>query len=793
MADLSALEQQYGLPAGLLSAVQQTESGGNPNAISPAGALGLFQFLPSTAKQYGIDPLNPDQAAQGAAQMYSDLLGKYNGDLPSALAAYNWGQGNVDRKGLANAPAETQGYISKIMGQIGSTIIPSANASEMPNLDHLSDDQLQAIADGKKPAIATDMFGGEPTKSIQDLMPNGDLSHLSDEQLQTIADGKPSPQDLMGKLQSFVAEKPEDNYFGLIPAFKSLGRGALGMMQDIAGEGQPVGSNLNTDEINALFALSPASAATTAAKPISALSSIGKTIGEDNGRIPPSGGLSDLVDNGANPAGQATSVPPAAGGASNAASAVNGAGVPSGSVVAPAAAKMTKAQSKAEEILLQALKTEGIDPADVATSLEKTKSLGLPLRALDLVTNNVGGVQTQGRNILGLADAAANMPGEGAKIAGDIAMRGQSSRDRLATTFDKFIGGNDFYGMANVADEEGKAASPLYQGAFKANQNMASPKIDRILSTPAGQKALAGARESMLNEMDKMGVADPELTQQAKDAGLALQNGGVSSGLKMRTLDYVKQELDAQARAMKQSAATGNATTRDWTRINDLATGLRSEMDKLDVTAKSETPGLYAQARKQAATKPQMQDALEQGRGFMKMDPEEIQAFMQNKHTSQPEKMSFTTGVRRSLQDTMDSLGDNAQAISRVWKENIRDRLKYLSPSDKDLANFSDIMNHEQNMARNNNVLARGSQTFSRAQYADQITANNPTKVSSALRFALTPKQAAVDAGAKFLDSKLQKSAEKMTNETAGEIMKYLGASHDQAGLWRALATRVKK
>lgn len=117
---LTQLEQQYGLPPGLLAVQAQTESGGNAGAVSPKGALGLFQFMPETAKQYGIDPLDPTQAAEGAARMNADMLKKYNGDIPSALAAYNWGSGNVDRKGLDNAPEETRNYISNIMAALGS-------------------------------------------------------------------------------------------------------------------------------------------------------------------------------------------------------------------------------------------------------------------------------------------------------------------------------------------------------------------------------------------------------------------------------------------------------------------------------------------------------------------------------------------------------------------------------------------------------------------------------------------------------------------------------------------------
>lgn len=121
--NLTQLEQQHGLPSGLLSAVMQQESGGRVRAVSPAGAQGPFQFMPGTAQQYGIDPFDPQQSAQGAARMYADLSKKYGGDLPKMLAGYNWGQGNVDRKGLENAPEETRNYINSIMGRLQAAAI----------------------------------------------------------------------------------------------------------------------------------------------------------------------------------------------------------------------------------------------------------------------------------------------------------------------------------------------------------------------------------------------------------------------------------------------------------------------------------------------------------------------------------------------------------------------------------------------------------------------------------------------------------------------------------------------
>lgn len=117
--NLSALEQQHGLPSGLLQSVMAAESAGNVNAVSPKGAQGLFQFMPETAKAYGINPLDPQQAAVGAARMYGDLSKQYSGDVPSMLAAYNWGSGNLAKKGMQNAPQETRDYISKVQTGMG--------------------------------------------------------------------------------------------------------------------------------------------------------------------------------------------------------------------------------------------------------------------------------------------------------------------------------------------------------------------------------------------------------------------------------------------------------------------------------------------------------------------------------------------------------------------------------------------------------------------------------------------------------------------------------------------------
>ena len=119
--NLAGLEEQHDLPSGLLNAVMQQESAGKPNAVSPKGARGLFQLMPNTAAQYGVDPENPIQAARAAAKMYGELFRKYGGDIEKALAGYNWGQGNVDRKGMARISGETRDYIQKVKANMGTS------------------------------------------------------------------------------------------------------------------------------------------------------------------------------------------------------------------------------------------------------------------------------------------------------------------------------------------------------------------------------------------------------------------------------------------------------------------------------------------------------------------------------------------------------------------------------------------------------------------------------------------------------------------------------------------------
>lgn len=130
---MGKLEALYNLPAGLLRSVALTESGGDQFAVSGAGAQGMFQFMPGTARDMGLrgnDVFNPMKAAEAAARYLSMLLQKNGGDLNKTLASYNWGIGNVQKYGMALMPGETRQYIPKVLSNMpgsGATLNQETN------------------------------------------------------------------------------------------------------------------------------------------------------------------------------------------------------------------------------------------------------------------------------------------------------------------------------------------------------------------------------------------------------------------------------------------------------------------------------------------------------------------------------------------------------------------------------------------------------------------------------------------------------------------------------------------
>lgn len=122
MADYSQIvaqaSAQSGVPSSLISSVIAAESSGNPFAVSKAGAQGLMQLEPGTASDLGVSNVfDPEENIMAGATYLAQLLQRFGGSVSTALAAYDFGQGNVSQ-GKA-WPAETQSYVSKVLAGAG--------------------------------------------------------------------------------------------------------------------------------------------------------------------------------------------------------------------------------------------------------------------------------------------------------------------------------------------------------------------------------------------------------------------------------------------------------------------------------------------------------------------------------------------------------------------------------------------------------------------------------------------------------------------------------------------------
>ncbi|HEY3265994.1 MAG TPA: lytic transglycosylase domain-containing protein [Armatimonadota bacterium] len=118
IADASA---RHGVDPAILRSVIKAESGFNPKAVSSAGAQGLMQLMPATARALGVaDSFDPAQNIDGGARYLRHLLDKFGGNTSLAVAAYNAGPGSVEKYGGVPPFAETREYVQRVTGLINS-------------------------------------------------------------------------------------------------------------------------------------------------------------------------------------------------------------------------------------------------------------------------------------------------------------------------------------------------------------------------------------------------------------------------------------------------------------------------------------------------------------------------------------------------------------------------------------------------------------------------------------------------------------------------------------------------
>lgn len=111
---ISNASKKYSVDEKLIHAVVKAESDFNTRSVSGKGAMGLMQLMPETARELGVkNPFNVSENIMGGTRYLRQLLDRYDGDVNAALAAYNWGMGNVERN-HGRLPEETKTYIARV-------------------------------------------------------------------------------------------------------------------------------------------------------------------------------------------------------------------------------------------------------------------------------------------------------------------------------------------------------------------------------------------------------------------------------------------------------------------------------------------------------------------------------------------------------------------------------------------------------------------------------------------------------------------------------------------------------
>jgi hypothetical protein len=197
MADLRATArraaQKYGLDPDVFLRQINQESGFNPTARSPAGALGVAQIMPATARGWGVDPLNPTQALDAAAKNMRRYVDQY-GSYKNALVAYNAGPGRVG----GPLPAETQNYIKIILGGHGEpSTRPSRSSSGSGGGDN-SAARAQLIQSFLEDKNADPVQFALQGRALQDVAPTSSTKTRTTGGARTASVGSHGQPDLHG-------------------------------------------------------------------------------------------------------------------------------------------------------------------------------------------------------------------------------------------------------------------------------------------------------------------------------------------------------------------------------------------------------------------------------------------------------------------------------------------------------------------------------------------------------------------------------------------------------------------
>lgn len=395
--------------------------------------------------------------------------------------------------------------------------------------------------------------------------------------------------------------------------------------------------------------------------------------------------------------------------------------------------------SKAGRQAAEALAQDGTSVDQLAANHAR---LGSGANAVDAAGSfdPTTGTWLGGRNTRTLADTLVQMRGTTPDMAERILKPrpGQAGGEVLGSVQRNLAPGSTFHDtLDTLSTRQQTESAPLYKQAYDANKNVASPELDRMLATPAGQDALAYARTRVQNKMSRMGAPDPELTEQYADLVArgdmqpGMSPGGVASGMKLSTYDLIKQALNDKYSALQKGVQNGTVRAGELADHGDLTKAFTKALDNADVTAQAgpnslrlmpngEPGGLYKQARMAYAGPAQSMDAMDAGRAFMKGDREIVANDFADMTPS--EQQMFRVGAAREIQNWIEKNGTVPPQLHSILNPSSKTRqiLQTIFPDQQSFQQFLGDVGGVVRKVETSRMLG-GSQTFSRTNQANDL------------------------------------------------------------------------
>lgn len=756
-AQLQAAAVKYGVPLNLLTAQIQAESSGNPLAVSPAGAQGLGQLMPTTAKALGVtDPYDPTQSIDAAARLDAQDHAA-TGNWADALRMYH---GGTDRK---NWGPKTQAYADKIMSQT----VPS--------------DAQWAAAMGASAPTATDA----PTTGSAPSAPQG----IPDDAAWTQAMSAPAPKK-PGVLASLGAAAGKGFGDTVLTGQKLLGEGAQWVGNKLgAAPVQSAGNWLVGDADRGMANLEQQDAPYAAEHP--GWTTAGDLAGQIGATALPLGAAGKLVGGGLEAAGAAAGdnlvgnaltgvshlVDGSAGAsarglpkvlAKGASLAVRGAGAGAGfnaltggnpiagaewgAAAGPAAGVAGKAvgvvaspvvravgnvltdlspewtSRAAANKLVQAMTADGITPEQVVA---KMRELGPDATPVDAASALVGA--KAGGNVRNLAEVAANTPGEGQKLANQVfAQRMDTAPTRINDAVKAATGGTGgVHGeAADLMAARSAAARPLYEKAL-AGEIQPDARLQQFLNDPVFQAGLGRGQEiarleslakgEPFNPGEYASLSSAPATQvpsalvDAQGNPLSVMTvPGKAPMVSMRAADAAKRGLDDLLEGYRDPTTGRLVLDQRGRALNDVRNSFVDYLDQANPD--------YAAARAAWAGPSSSLDALNMGRRALSNDAEVTAANVGR--LSPSDRQFFLSGVTRALQDKINAAQDGADVTRKIFGNKlIRDKLAAAFDNPDAFQQFERQMQAEEQYAATRNEVLKNS--VSSRRLAGQVDQGN--------------------------------------------------------------------